>query len=275
MTKFKITSDNNESITTDNLPDYEDLVVAWRKWKAAPERSDAHEWNAVLEAAQEQMEETWIGYSDSGSTVTDVEAIEEQASPAAEWNPPTIEEWHAIRDAIATLYPQNEVTLEGGGAAATYIKFVDSYGRIILFGCGNETWGGETYANQDDYENGRPSDTIYADSSTPNTERDPETLAQAFIAACSDVCIAGNPAMLGICGHPDCVCKPDDRDPAIIATEKFNDAIDTGEKAFWRGVAAVYPEITTGDLHPHDAADFRSAIGKVINAWLLQNREVR
>lgn len=61
---------------------------------------------------------------------------------------PTIEEWHAIKDAITakTGFP---TTLEGGGAACTYIRVELPYGRLILFGDVNETWMGDVYADED------------------------------------------------------------------------------------------------------------------------------
>lgn len=66
--------------------------------------------------------------------------------------PPTIEQWYAIVDALSAR--GLAATLEGGGAACTFIGVNLSDGRQVAFGDMNETWSVDIYPNVEEWEMG-------------------------------------------------------------------------------------------------------------------------
>jgi hypothetical protein len=62
---------------------------------------------------------------------------------------PTIEEWHAIVDALK--HYGYEATLEGGGAACPWIGIQLPFGRYVAFGDNDDMWTGNLYS---DYAHG-------------------------------------------------------------------------------------------------------------------------
>lgn len=121
------------------------------------------------------------------------------------YTPLTVGEWWAIADEIKA-YTGFDTTLEGGGAACPFIRFVLPDGRIILFGDVNEVWTGDLYANAEDESEPEMIEGASIDLDIPTSDHDPVKIARAFLAAVTNVCVAGNPAILGHCGNADCVC---------------------------------------------------------------------
>jgi hypothetical protein len=53
--------------------------------------------------------------------------------------------------------------------------------------------------------------------------------------------------------------------------ERINEAAEEASMEFWSAVADAFPEVTTGDLPPDAADDFRRAAKGVIERWLEVN----
>ena len=94
------------------------------------------------------------------------------------YTPPTIEEWHAIAEAI-TATTEGTTTLEGGGAACTFIGVQMPDGRYIALGDMNETWGADIYDNQTDVYEGLGPDTSI-DLAIPVRYVAPQAIANAL-----------------------------------------------------------------------------------------------
>lgn len=124
------------------------------------------------------------------------------------YNPLTPGEWWMIADEIkAETGLATEV--EGGGAACAFIRVLLPDGRIILFGDVNEEWTGDVYANAEAESEAEMMEGCSVALDIPTSDHDSAKIARAFREAITDVCIAGNPAILGKCGEPHCICSPE------------------------------------------------------------------
>lgn len=117
----------------------------------------------------------------------------------------TIKQWHDLTDAIQSQ-TGFATTLEGGGAACPFIRIELPDGRIVLFGDVNETWMGDLYADAEAESRAEILDGTALDTNVAVTETDAKFIANAVREQLFDVCLAGNPAILGVCGQADCIC---------------------------------------------------------------------
>ncbi len=62
------------------------------------------------------------------------------------------------------------------------------------------------------------------------------------------------------------------KDKAVLDVEnRFNNAMDDAQAAFWSVIADSFPEIKSGDLAPDVTFKFHDAIKKTAAAWLIGN----
>ena len=104
---------------------------------------------------------------------------------------PTVDAWLAIADAIEAK-TGFATTLEGGGAACTFIRVELPNGRRILFGDVNETWMGDVYADEEAESMAEMLEGGTVDTSIPTSDHDAERIAAAFAAAVTDMRKDGN-----------------------------------------------------------------------------------
>jgi hypothetical protein len=96
------------------------------------------------------------------------------------YTPPTMDEWWAIVDALNSI-DIGAATLEGGGAACTFIEIETNGGEFILFGDVNETWTADVYASLGDLEQALSVDSF--DTEVPTTNRNAADIANGYLAA--------------------------------------------------------------------------------------------
>ena len=96
------------------------------------------------------------------------------------YTPPTMEQWWAIIDALNSI-DIGAATLEGGGAACTFIQIETNEGEFICFGDVNETWTADVYASLDDLENAQSLDSF--DTEIPTTNRNATDIADGYLGA--------------------------------------------------------------------------------------------
>lgn len=94
--------------------------------------------------------------------------------------PHTIEEWHALVDALNTINV-GVATLKGGGAACLFIQVETNDGEFIHLGDVNETWTADVYASLADVEHAQSMESF--DTRVPSSNHDAVTVAKGFLAA--------------------------------------------------------------------------------------------
>ena len=92
---------------------------------------------------------------------------------------PTMEEWWAIIDALNSI-DIGAATLEGGGAACTFIQIETNGGEFILFGDVNDTWTADVYATLADLEQAQPLESF--DTEVPTSNRNAADIANGYPA---------------------------------------------------------------------------------------------
>lgn len=98
------------------------------------------------------------------------------------YTPPTLEEWETIVDAMRVY--GLDASLEGGGAACTFIAINLPDGRAVAFGDNGDVWTGDVYTSRkalDEAQNAVTSIQTDVPTRCDGTDRyhDPESLADA------------------------------------------------------------------------------------------------